>query len=116
MIKQINEFADNKIKSEVNNPVTEGKHITELKNLNNIIKEPSFRIPQKIGSYKRTKSEKKHKDSLLSLFKLLKRYFKMKINNKEPLNMDNYKEMLMEKIASLERKIYCPPILSKFFF
>ena len=116
MIKQINKFADNKIKSEVNNPVPEGKQITELKNLNNIIKEPSFRIPQKIDSYKRAKSENKHKDSLISLFKLLKRYFKMKINNKEPLNMDNYKEMLREKIASLERKIYCPLSCQNSFF
>ena len=108
MIKQINEFADNKIKSEVNNPVPEGKQITELKNLKNNIKELSFRIPQKTDSYKRTKSDNKHKDSLLSLFKLLKRFSKEKINNKEPLNMDNYKEMLREKIAFLERKIYCP--------
>lgn len=108
MIEQINEFPDNRIKTEVNNHVPEGKQITELKNPNNNKKEPSFKIPQKIDSYKRAKSENKHKDSLLSLSKLFKSYLKEKINRKETLNINNYMGMLREKIASLERKIYFP--------
>ena len=73
MIDQINEFADNNIRNEVNNPKPESKQITELKNLNDDVKKPSCRIPQKIDSYKREKSENKPK-YLLSLSKLFKRY------------------------------------------
>ena len=105
MIDQINQFADYSIRNEVNNPEPEGKQITELKNLNDNVKKPSCRIPQKIDSYKRAKSENKPKD-LLSLSKLLKRYYKEKINNKEPLNVNHYLGMLRKDIASLDVKIY----------
>ena len=105
MIEQINEFVDYRIRNESNNPVLEGKQITELKNLTNNIKQLSFRNHQKIDSYKRTRSENKLKYSLSKLFK---KYLKEKINNKEQLNVNNYIKMLKENIASLNRKINCP--------
>ena len=104
MIDQINEYADNSIRNEVNNPEPEGKQITELKNLNDDVKKPSCKIPQKIDSYKREKSENKPKD-LLSLSKFFKRY-KEKINGEEPLDANDYLGMLRKDIASLDIKIY----------
>ena len=104
MIDQINEYADNSIRNEVNNPEPEGKQITELKNLNDDVKKPSWKIPHKIDSYKREKSENKPKD-LLSLSKFFKRY-KEKINGEEPLDANDYLGMLRKDIASLDIKIY----------